>query len=166
MTSSYRHIFSLFQHDMTQKKSCTSTRRVSGKKKIKLIFWWKSKQSYWKSLFFWHPKKILIFISLLQRNWAKFNMIFKISIIIKLLYIVESYFSGIYEEKRVQKFFYNSANSIWECIGMQTCKQWQQFTQVSCISCNTHILIYLQPRRFNLNPVLNPSGLESEFFSV
>ena len=52
------------------------------------------------------------------------------------------------------------------CIGMQTCKQWQQFTQVSCISCNTHILIYLQPRRFNLNPVLNPSGLESEFFSV
>lgn len=32
MTSSYRHIFSLFQHDITQKKSCTSTRRVSGKK--------------------------------------------------------------------------------------------------------------------------------------
>ena len=32
MTSSYRHIFSLFQHDMTQKKSCTSTRRVSEKK--------------------------------------------------------------------------------------------------------------------------------------
>ena len=93
-------------------------------------------------------------------------MIFKISIIIKLSYIVESYFNGIYEEKRVQKFFYNSANSIWECIGMQTCKQWQQFTQVSCISSNTHILIYLQPRRFNLNPVLNPSGLESEFFSV
>ena len=31
-------------------------------------------------------------------------MIFKISIIIKSLYIVESYFNGIYEEKRVQNF--------------------------------------------------------------
>ena len=43
-------------------------------------------------------------------------MIFKISIIIKLIYIVESYFNGNYEEKRVQKFFYNSTNSIWECM--------------------------------------------------
>ena len=33
MTSSYRHIFSLFQHVITQKKSCSLTRRVSGKKK-------------------------------------------------------------------------------------------------------------------------------------
>ena len=52
------------------------------------------------------------------------------------------------------------------CIGMQTCKQWQQFTQVSCISCNTHTYIFTTEAFFNLNPVLNPSGLESEFFSV
>ena len=39
MTSSYRHIFSLFQHDITQKKSCTSTRRVSGEKKSNSYFY-------------------------------------------------------------------------------------------------------------------------------